>query len=124
MKQRKAAINNNKLFINILREVMSKFDNKQQNSWWRKWVKAKTKKKLLSGRKKEKYGSYGYLKLDEIYPFQLYLQNVHNWKLCHTEGNELAHMIKDGNVVTVWYDEKLRKTCTNRHGTFIWMASI
>jgi hypothetical protein len=25
-------------------------------------------------------------------------------------------MIKDGNVVTVWYDEKLRKTCTNRHG--------
>ncbi len=65
---------------------------------------------------KEKYGYYGYLKLDEIYPFQLYLQNVHNWKLCHTEGNELAHMIKDGNVVTVWYDEKLRKTCTNRHG--------
>ncbi len=32
MKQRKAAINNNKLFIDILSEVMSKFDNKQQNN--------------------------------------------------------------------------------------------
>lgn len=78
--------------------------------------KSKAKKQAQEWRKKEQHGYAGYLKLKEVYPFMLYFQACHGYKLGHTEGNELAVLIKNGKTVRVWFDEELRQVCTDRHG--------
>lgn len=85
-----------------------------------KMSKTKQRKELILQRKKDKYGYFGLFRIEEVYPFQMYMQRYKHFKLAITQGNELIHMIKDGLHVIVWYDEKLRQCCSNRYGMCMW----
>lgn len=61
---------------------------------------------------------YGYVdtrfKLEDIYPFQLWLQGAYGWRLFVTEGPELARMYLAGRYIIIWYDGL--RICANRQG--------
>lgn len=83
--------------------------------------KSKERKQKLREQKFEKSGYFGFLRLKDVYPFQEWLQEARGWKLCTTEGTELARCCMDGRYLLVWYDEQVG-VCTNRMGMGMCLA--
>lgn len=75
--------------------------------------KSKERKRKDLERRYEKHGYFGFLRLREIYDFQMWLQNERGFRLFVTEGAELAVCYIDGRYVRIWYDEDLG-VCMNR----------
>lgn len=81
----------------------------------------KTQKQKAVDRLHEQLGWLGLVKLAEIYSFEQYLIQKKHFIPCVTSGTELLRVRRRKNeFIVVLFDEKHRKTLTDRHGMVLW----
>lgn len=84
--------------------------------------KTKERRAKILARKREQYGYFGFFRLQDVYPFQEWMQQARGFTLFTTQGNELACLYCEGHYIRVWYDAELRQCCCNRLGMAMFLT--
>ena len=84
--------------------------------------KSKERKQKELERRYEKHGYFGFLRLQDVYDFQSWLQDARGFRIYVTAGPELIVGYVDGRYLRVWFSKELRKCCCNRFAMAMWLV--